>query len=144
MFNIKKCDYDITVGNQETTKCTKMGDINLKLKNSAGTAITVTLYNVRYVPSFIGNLFSIPTAMSNGAEIRFVNNKMEVKKNNDMFEFLPSNKESYGSLFSIRAERKIVNNGWAYMARKTEHVNDNDNQDRNKKVKFDKNATIYI
>ena len=25
MFNIKKCDYDITVGNQETTKCTKMG-----------------------------------------------------------------------------------------------------------------------
>ena len=32
MFNIKKCDYDITVGNQETTKCTKMGDINLKLK----------------------------------------------------------------------------------------------------------------
>ena len=61
-----------------------------------------------------------------------------------MFEFLPSNKESYGSLFSIRAERKNVNNGWAYMARKTERVNDNDNQDRNKKVKFDKNATIYI
>ena len=89
MFNIKKCDYDITVGNQETTKCTKMGDINLKLKNSAGIAIMVTLSNVRYGPSFIGNLFSIPTAMSNGAEIRFVNNKMEVKKNNDMFEFLP-------------------------------------------------------
>ena len=82
--------------------------------------------------------------MSNGAEIRFVNNKMEVKKNNDMFEFLPSNKESYGSLFSIRAERKIVNNGWAYMARKTERINDDDSQDRNKKVKFDKNATIYI
>ena len=111
MFNIKKCDYDITVGNQETTKCTKMGDINLKLKNSAGTTVTVTLYNVRYVPTFIGNLFSIPTAMSNGAEIRFVNNKMEVKKKNDMFEFLPSNIESYGSLFSIRAERENINNG---------------------------------
>ena len=51
-----------------------MGDINLKLKNSAGTTVTVTLSNVRYVP------FSIPTAMSNGAEIRFVNNKMEVRK----------------------------------------------------------------
>ena len=101
MFNIKKCDYDITVGNQETTKCTKMGDINLKLKNSAGTVITVTLYNVRYVPSFIGNLFSIPTAMVNGAEIRFVNNKMEVKKNNDMSEFLPLNEASYGSLFRM-------------------------------------------
>ena len=33
MFNIKKCDFDVTVGNQETTKCAKMGDINLKLKN---------------------------------------------------------------------------------------------------------------
>ena len=80
MFNIKKCDFDITVGNQETTKYTKMGDVNLKLKNSTGTTVTVTLSNVRYVPTFIGNLFSIPTAMSNGAEIRFINNKMEVRK----------------------------------------------------------------
>ena len=121
-----------------------MGDINLKLKNSVGTVITVTLYNVRYVPSFIGNLFSIPTAMADGAEIRFVNNKMEVQKNNDVFEFLPSNNSSYSSLFSIRAKRKNVDNGWAYMARKTEHVNDNDNQDRHKKVKFDENATVYL
>ena len=82
--------------------------------------------------------------MSNGAEIRFVNNKMEVQKNNDMFEFLPSNTASYGSLFSIRAERKNVNNGWAYMARKTERLNDNDNQDRYKKVKFNENATVYL
>ena len=80
MFNIKKCDYNITVGNQEKTKCTKMGDINLKLKNSAGTVITVMLYNVRYVQIFVGNLFSIPTAMSNGAEIRFVNNKWKLNK----------------------------------------------------------------
>ena len=53
-----------------------------------------------------------------------------------MFEFLPSNNSSHGSLFSIRAERKNIYNGWAYMARKTERVNDNDNQDRHKKVKF--------
>ena len=121
-----------------------MGDINLKLKNSAGTTVTVTLYNVRYVPTFIGNLFSIPTAMSNGAEIRFVNNKMEVKKKNDMFEFLPSNTDSYGSLFSIRAKRKIINNGSAYMARKTGRMNDINNQDRNKRVKFNEDATTYI
>ena len=82
--------------------------------------------------------------MSNGAEIRFVNNKMEVKKKNDMFEFLLSNTDSYGSLFSIRAERKIINNGLAYMARKTGCINDNNSQDRNKKVKFDENATTYI
>ena len=69
---------------------------------------------------------------------------MEVKKKNDMFEFLPSNKESYGSLFSIRAKRKIINNGSAYMARKTGRINDNNNQDRKRKIKFDENATTYI
>ena len=64
----RKCNFDITVENQESTKCTKMGDIQLKLKNSTGKDVTVTLYNVRYVLSFIVNLFSISTAMSNGAE----------------------------------------------------------------------------
>ena len=82
--------------------------------------------------------------MSNGAEIRFVNNKMEVKKKNDMFEFLPSNTDNYGSLFSIRAIRKTINNESAYMARKTGCINDNNNQDRNKKVKFNENASTYI
>ena len=117
MFNIKKCDFDVTVGNQETTKCTKMGDINLRLKNSTGTTVMVTLSNVRYVPSFIGNLFSIPTAMSNGAEIRFINNKMEVRKKDVTFEFLPTNTDNCGSLFSINAERKIVNRETAFMAK---------------------------
>ena len=32
MFNVQKYNFDITIGNQETTKCTKMGDIRLKLK----------------------------------------------------------------------------------------------------------------
>ena len=59
MFNVKKCNFDITVGNQETTKCTKMGDIRVKLKHSTGKTVTVTLFNVRYVPTFIGNLFNI-------------------------------------------------------------------------------------
>ena len=145
MFNIKKCDFDITVGNQETTKCTKMGDINLKLKNSTGTTVTVTLSNVRYVPTFIGNLFSIPTAMSNGAEIRFFNNKMEVRKKINMFEFLPSNTDSYGSLFSINAKRKIINRELAYMARRqTRCIDDTNNQDRHKKVKFDEDVTTYM
>ena len=122
-----------------------MGDINLKLKNSAGTTVTVTLSYVRYVPTFIGNLFSIPTAMSNGAEIRFINNKMEVRKKNDMFEFLPSNTDNYGSLFSIKAERKVINNELAYMARKqTGHINDTNNQDRHKKVKLNEDITTYM
>ena len=53
--------------------------------------MTLTLYDVRYVPTFIGNLFSISTAMSNGAEIKFKNKKMEVRKEDAVFEFLPTN-----------------------------------------------------
>ena len=64
-----------------------MGDILLKLKDSTGKDIVVTLHNVRNVPSFIGSLFSISTAMSNGAEIHFRNTKMEVWKRDAIFEF---------------------------------------------------------
>ena len=38
-----------------------------------------------------------------------------------------------------------MNNGLAYMARKqTGRMNDTNNQDRNKKVKFNEDATTYI
>ena len=48
----------------------KDGRYTYKVKNkSTGKDIIVNLQNVRYVPSFIENLFSISTAMSNGAEI---------------------------------------------------------------------------
>ena len=77
MINIEECNLDITVGNDETVKCEKMGDIPLILKNAAGKTVTLTPFDIRYVPTFIGNLFSISTAMSNGAEINFKNKKME-------------------------------------------------------------------
>ena len=96
MFNVNEYNFDITVGNQETTRCTKMGDILLKLKDSTGKDIVVTLHNVRYVPSFIGNLFSISTAMTNGAEICFRNKKIEVQKRDVTFEFLPTNSDNCG------------------------------------------------
>ena len=75
MINVKECDLDITVGNEETVKCRKMGDIPLTLKNAAGMSVTLALHDVRYEPTFIGNLFSISTAMLNGAEIKFKNKK---------------------------------------------------------------------
>ena len=107
MFNVKNYNFDITVGNQETTRCTKMGDILLKLKDSTWKDKTVTLYNVRYVASFIGYLFSISTAMTNGAEIRFKNKKMEVQKRDVVIEFLPTNSDNCGFWFSIDGQRTI-------------------------------------
>ena len=123
MFNVKKCSFDITVGNQETTKCTIMGDIQLNLKNSTGKTVTVTLFNVRHVSTVIGNLVCISTAMSNGAEIRFRNKKMEVQKEDVIFEFLATNTDNCGSLFSIDAERKISDCEVAFMAKKQDENN---------------------
>ena len=98
--------------------------------------MTVTLYNVRYVPSFIGNLFSKSTAMSNGAEIRFKNNKMEVQKEDAIFEFLPTNTDNCGFLFSIDGERKISKCEKAFKAQKLDTKNIEE-VNKNKKVTFD-------
>ena len=57
MFNIKSCNFDITMGSQDTTRCSKLGDILLKLNNSTGKNKIVTVYNVRYVTSFVGKLY---------------------------------------------------------------------------------------
>ena len=118
MFNVKNCNFDITVGNQETTRCTKMGDILLKLKDSTGKNKIVTLHNVRCVPSFLGNLFSISTAMTNGAEIRFKNKKMEVQKGDTVFDFLLTNSNNCGFLFSIDGQRAICKSEKALVAQK--------------------------
>ena len=83
--------------------------------------------------------------MSNGAEIRFINNKMEVRKKDDVFEFLPANADNCGSLFSISFERRIVNTETAFMARKqTRRNGDTTSQDKSKKVTFDEDVTTYI
>ena len=83
--------------------------------------------------------------MSNGAEIRFINNKIEVRKKDVIFEFLPANTDNCGSLFCINAKRKIVNRETAFMAKKqTECNSDTINQDKRKKVMFDEDVTTYI
>ena len=53
--------------------------------------------------------------MSNGAEIRFRNNKMEVEKEDAIFEFLTTNADNSGFLFSIDGVRKIRKYEKAFM-----------------------------
>ena len=86
-MNLKNCDFNITAGNQESTRCTQMGDLQLKLKDSLRENKIITLLDVRYIPSFVGNLFSISTAMTKGAEIRFKNKQIKVQKGDATFEF---------------------------------------------------------
>ena len=80
--------------------------------------------------------------MSNGAEIRFRIKKIEVQKEDAIFEFLPTNTDNCGFLFSIDAERKISNCEKAFMAKKFDR-NDIVDENRNKKVSFDEKVIMH-
>ena len=70
---------------------------------------------------------------------------MKVRKKDFMFKFLPANVDNCGSLFSISAERRIVNTETAFMARKqTRRNSDTTSQDKSKKVTFDEDVTTYM
>ena len=49
MFNVNEYNFDITVGNQETTRCTKMGDMLLKLKDSLDASSSLSAQNFKKV-----------------------------------------------------------------------------------------------
>ena len=95
-----------------------MRDLQLKLKDSTGNYKIVTLSNVRYVPSFVGNLFSISTAMIKGAEIRFKDRSMQVQKGETVFKFLSTNTNSCGFLFSIEVQRMNLTSEKVLVAQK--------------------------
>ena len=81
----------------------------LEIYYSTGKDIIVTLHNIRYVPSFIGNLISISTAMSNGPEIQFRNKKMEVQKRDAVFEFLLTNSDNCGFYLVLMVKEELIN-----------------------------------
>ena len=63
MINVKKCEFKITVGDGHSIKCEKMGDLKILIKQN-NSSTPLLLKNVRYVPTFSCNLFSLTTALS--------------------------------------------------------------------------------
>ena len=88
MFNIKPCDTGITIGDGSKLKCEKIGDLKVKVlqKNKNKTLI---LKNVRFVPKFTCNLFSLTTAMAQNVEIVSKNQQMTLKKGKFSIDFKP-------------------------------------------------------
>ena len=58
-MNIESCNFNIIVGNQKTIKYNQMGDLKVIVNNTSGGSKITTLTSVRYIPSFVGNLFSV-------------------------------------------------------------------------------------
>ena len=63
MFNMRKCEFKITVGDGHSIKCEITGDLNVLVKQN-NRSIPLLMKNVRYVPTFSCNLFSLTTAVS--------------------------------------------------------------------------------
>ena len=74
--------------------------------------------------------------MTNGAEIRFKDKKMEIQKGDAVFKFLPMNLDDCGFLFSIDGQRTICKSEIALVAHKNTTYDDKNLKEK-KKVTFD-------
>jgi transposase InsO family protein len=82
LSNIRAVTNGISVkfGNKEQSRATHTGDI--VMKTISGRDIKLT--DVLYVPNLWGNLFSVPTATSRGAEFSFRENSCDVKRGDEV------------------------------------------------------------
>ena len=65
MFNLKKWEVDVTVGNNETIKSVAKGQFKGTVTQADGSKINITLSDVLYVPDLCMNLLSLTKAIQN-------------------------------------------------------------------------------
>jgi hypothetical protein len=66
---IKGIDKSIKIGNGNSMKSTKIGNLKCELTQVNGEKLTVMLNDVEYVPSFCLNLFSLNEALKKGFKV---------------------------------------------------------------------------
>jgi hypothetical protein len=70
LTDIKKIDESIKIGNGDSMKATKFGNLTCEVTQIKGEKFTVTLNDVNYVPSLCVNLFSLNKALKKGFKVR--------------------------------------------------------------------------
>jgi hypothetical protein len=79
--NIRDADIDVEIGTGTCIKATKAGFFQGKVKQVDGSMSVLTL-EVKYLPGLQNNLFSITTAIKNGALLKNEGNVIVLSKNN--------------------------------------------------------------
>jgi hypothetical protein len=69
LTNIKEIDESIKIGNGDPMKSTKIENLKCEVTQIDGEKITVTLNDVKYVPSLCLNLFSFNKALKKGFRV---------------------------------------------------------------------------
>jgi hypothetical protein len=66
---VKEIDESIKIGNYESMKSTKIGNLKCEVSQVNGEKLTITLKYVKYVPNLCVNLFSLNKALKKGFEV---------------------------------------------------------------------------
>jgi hypothetical protein len=69
LTDVKEIDESIKIGNGDLVKATKIGNLKCEVTQINGEKFTVTLNDVKYVPSFFVNLFSLNKALKKGFKV---------------------------------------------------------------------------
>ena len=69
MYNIRKCEGNVRVGDGNSLSVKWYGDIDLRIVNYCGSVTYLTLKDVSFVPSFKTSLFSITLVLEKGMEL---------------------------------------------------------------------------
>jgi hypothetical protein len=71
LTDVKEIDESIKTGNGDLMKATKIGNLKCEVTQINGGKFTVTLNNVKYVPSLSVNLFSLNKALKKGFKVSY-------------------------------------------------------------------------
>ena len=97
LFNIRQCRLNVTIGDGLSVKCKK----KLEIEQDEGT-IPLLLKNVRLVPDFNCNLFSLTTALAqNNVTITAKGREMVLQKGKMMIKFKDIARNNNGFMLGI-------------------------------------------
>ena len=108
LINIRECKVNVTVGDGFLVKCEKMGDLKLLIQQDHET-IPLLLKNVRLVPDFNCNLFSLTTALAqNNVTITAKGREMTLQKGKWSIKFKDIARNNNGFMLGVKATREKV------------------------------------
>ncbi len=87
LFNIKNVDELVQVGDGKFVYATKVGKLTIKYTNENGDTARILLENVKYIPGFSSNLFSLTAALAKNCSIYNEGRAIVVDKNEVRIEF---------------------------------------------------------
>ena len=87
MFDWKRIDEEITIGNGKPMKATKVGSLRLESIQKDGSMRSFKMTNVKYIPELYCKLFSVTTALDKGFHLGNKGRMIYLQKGDFRLEF---------------------------------------------------------